>query len=65
MPLTPPAFFTSRQAADHLGLSKSHLDKLRTLDPDRSPPFLRIGAAVRYPVADLAQWAADRMEGGR
>ena len=47
----------TRTAAEMLGLSSSHLEKLRLYDPDNSPPIIRIGRAVRYPVEGLRAWA--------
>jgi hypothetical protein len=46
-----------------LGLSKSHLEKLRHYRKP-GPPLCRIGRAVRYPTAGLRDWAAARIEGG-
>ena len=51
-------FFDTRRAADYLGLS------LRTLDGYRvtgdGPAFHRFGNRVRYRMADLDAWAAQR-----
>jgi hypothetical protein len=46
-----------------LGLSASHLEKLRLYDPDNSPPIIRIGRAVRYPIKGLRAWADARTTG--
>ncbi len=51
-------------AAKMLGLSTSYLEKLRLYQPEKSPPFIRIGRAVRYPVEALRAWAEARMVGG-
>ena len=53
----------TRTAAAMLGLSTSHLEKLRLYDPENSPPVIRIGRAVRYPVDGLRIWAEARMTG--
>lgn len=45
-----------REAAAHLGLSKSTLDKLRVRGG--GPLFLRLGRRVVYDLADLEIWAA-------
>jgi hypothetical protein len=52
-------------AARLLGCGKSTLDKLRVLDPGRSPPFFRIGRAVRYPVNGLRAWMTVNAAGGQ
>ena len=48
-------YLTTVEAASHLGVSKSWLDKSR-LRGD-GPAFIRIGAAVRYAVEDLDAFA--------
>lgn len=55
----------TRTAAEMLGLSSSHLEKLRLYDPANSPPIIRIGRAVRYPVEGLRAWADARTTGGQ
>ncbi len=47
----------TRTAAKILGVSKSHLDKLRIDDPGNSPPYFRVGKCVRYSVKRLKQWS--------
>src|SRR6187431_3303148 len=44
------------EAAEHLGLSASTLNKLRCAGG--GPLFIKIGAQVLYEVADLDAWAA-------
>lgn len=46
----------TRTAAQMLGVSKSHLEKLRTMDPKNSPPTIRIGRSIRYPLNLLQDW---------
>jgi len=46
-------------AAQHLGLSKSTLEKKRVYGD--GPPFLKLGKAVRYRVQDLDAWLAARL----
>ncbi len=53
----------TRTAAEMLGLSASHLEKLRLYDPENSPPVMRIGRAVRYPIEGLRAWADARTTG--
>ena len=55
----------TREAARYLGLSTSFLTKVRIYSPELSPPFVRIGRAVRYPRAALDGFIAARSEGGR
>jgi len=48
------------------GISKGHLVKLRLYQPEKSPPFFRIGRRVLYPLngtRGLQTWAAQRMQG--
>lgn len=47
----------TRTAAKFLGVSKSHLDKLRIDDPENSPPYFRVGKCVRYSVERLKEWS--------
>jgi predicted DNA-binding transcriptional regulator AlpA len=47
-----------KQAAHHLGLSKSTLDKLRCFGG--GPRYYKLGRAVIYEVADLDAWKAER-----
>jgi predicted DNA-binding transcriptional regulator AlpA len=43
-----------KEAARHLGISKSLLDKLRMLG--RGPQFIKIGSRVLYDIDDLESW---------
>lgn len=47
----------TRTAAKILGVSKSHLEKLRIDDPENSPPYFRVGKCVRYSVERLKEWS--------
>jgi hypothetical protein len=47
----------TRTAAKFLGVSKSHLEKLRIEDPQNSPPYFRVGKCVRYSVELLKEWS--------
>jgi predicted DNA-binding transcriptional regulator AlpA len=44
----------TRQAADHVGLSKSTLDKMRVYGG--GPPFSKLGRRVVYDSGDLDAW---------
>jgi predicted DNA-binding transcriptional regulator AlpA len=46
------------EAAKHVGLSKSSLDKLRM--QDGGPAFFKLGRAVVYSTDDLDRWLADK-----
>ena len=52
-----PVAVDTRTAAEMLGVSKSHLDKLRIEDPENSPPYFRVGKCVRYSLAGLKEWS--------
>jgi hypothetical protein len=53
-----PAFLTDAQAAKLLGLTPHQLYLYRRGKKAGGPPFVMHGARVRYPVADLREWAA-------
>lgn len=59
-----PRALNTDEAARRLGVSSSLLEKLRVYTPEKSPPFIRIGRAIRYRESDLDAWASARMEGG-
>lgn len=53
-----------KRVADITGLSKSTLDKMRLYRPEDSPPFLRIGHKVIYPLTGprgLGEWVNQRL----
>lgn len=47
-----------RDAAAHLGLSKSTLDKMRHYGT--GPRYYKLGRAVIYKIADLDAWVSER-----
>lgn len=54
-------YITVSEVAHLLNLSVSHLTKLRLYEPSRSPPFVRFGRSVRYPLhgpQGVLAWAA-------
>lgn len=62
-----PRFANAAQVAEILGLSRSHINRLRVYNPEQSPPFIRVGDRVLYPLSGpngLGAWAAQRAEGG-
>jgi predicted DNA-binding transcriptional regulator AlpA len=46
-------------ASAHIGLAESTLEKLRVSGD--GPLFVKLGRAVRYRLADLDSWAAERV----
>ena len=60
---TEPYALDTEGVAQFLHVSSSYLEKLRVYDPENSPPFLRIGRSVRYPVRALIEWAEARLDG--
>jgi hypothetical protein len=55
----PKQKLSTKEAAAHLGISSSYLEKLRVIGS--SCPYLKIGSRVVYDVGDLNAWAAERM----
>lgn len=53
-----PFAVDTKAAAELLGVSKSHLEKLRLEDPANSPPFFKVGRCIRYSLEDLKVWVA-------
>lgn len=60
--LPSPEYLDTMSAAKLLGLSASHLEKLRFFKKD-GPRYSKFGRAVRYSVDDLRAWAAGRAQG--
>jgi len=52
--MTEHKLLSVTQAADHLGVSASYLNKLRVTGG--GPPFVKMGARVSYDLADLSAW---------
>lgn len=53
---------STESAAKFLGVSASLLEKLRVYEPEKSPPFFRVGRSVRYRLADLETWAGSNVK---
>jgi excisionase family DNA binding protein len=55
---------TTAEAANYLGLSASYLNQLRVLGVKggkiESPPFIKIGRAVRYRRIELDEWVKNK-----
>lgn len=58
MTANKPPMMRVSDAAAHLGLSKSTLDKLRLTGG--GPAFLKLGKVVVYDPADLDEWLASK-----
>jgi hypothetical protein len=52
-----------KDASVYIGMSVSFLRKSRMENPNPGPPFLRLGRAIRYRVADLDRWLEKRLQG--
>jgi hypothetical protein len=51
---------TSRELATLLNCSERKLERHRLVGD--GPPFLKIGASIRYPLNELEKWLADRLQ---
>lgn len=49
---------TTKQAAAYLGLKPNTLDVWRCKRVRYQPPYLKLGRAIRYELADLDAWLA-------
>jgi hypothetical protein len=54
-----PAYLTTQEAADVSGMTVSWFERARWLGD--GPPYVKLGAAVRYPVDDLHAFMRARM----
>ena len=55
-----PFAVDAASAAELIHCSKSFLDKLRLYRPKESPPFVRAGRRVLYPMDGLRDWLANK-----
>ena len=51
-------FFTRKEAATYLGLSKRTLDTLAW--KKKGPSFIRLGRKVLYPIEELDRWVEEQ-----
>jgi hypothetical protein len=58
---SPSVAIESAAAAELLGVSKSHIEKLRLFDPVNSPPYFRVGRFVRYWPEHLRCWIDEQI----
>lgn len=54
---------TTDGAAQMLGVSVSTLNRLRAYRPEQSPPWVKLGSRVIYPVDGLRAWLNARANG--
>jgi excisionase family DNA binding protein len=62
---SPPVFdelLTTKQLAVYLQVSVATLEKQRSLTPKSHPPYIKMGRAVRYKVADVLAWLNNRKQ---
>lgn len=62
-PLAPLAVDT-REAAKYLGVSPQFLEKLRYLEAEHGPKYLRCGRKILYRLSDLQDYANSLVAGG-
>jgi len=58
--MTHNQLLTEREAAKYLALSRSFLAQSRCYGRPTGPPFIRVGRAIRYSLADLDTFIAER-----
>jgi hypothetical protein len=56
-PMSTIVLLTPRETAKHLRCSERKLERHRLVGD--GPPFLKIGASIRYPLNELERWLAD------
>lgn len=60
----PSAVLTTAQAAHHVGLAASTLEKLRHPEAQGGPPWLvLLKGAIRYRIGDLDEWLERHVTG--
>jgi hypothetical protein len=58
-PMSTIVLLTPRETAKHLRCTERTLERHRLIGD--GPPFVKIGALVRYPLSELEKWLADRL----
>ncbi|WP_373054438.1 helix-turn-helix transcriptional regulator [Thioalkalivibrio sp.] len=56
----PDQLMDSNELAELLGVSRSWVEKQRSMWPDNLPPHLKIGRLVRYRWATVQEWLRKR-----
>jgi predicted DNA-binding transcriptional regulator AlpA len=59
-PMSTIVLLTPRETAKHLRCSERKLERHRLVGD--GPPFVKIGAAIRYPLSELEKWLAERIQ---
>ena len=59
-PTSTIVLLTPRETAKHLRCSERKLERHRLVGD--GPPFVKIGAAIRYPLSELEKWLAERTQ---
>lgn len=54
-------YINSKQLALRLGVSPSTIASDITRNPAKLPPFIRLGRAIRFPVAELEAWEKQQL----
>jgi predicted DNA-binding transcriptional regulator AlpA len=57
-------FIDDRELARRLGVSRGTLQLWRSAGREDTPPYVRIGHAVRYDWAEVTAWLKTRRVGG-
>jgi len=60
-----PRMYSIAEAASRLGCSPSLLNKLRLYQTSDSPPFIKAGRRVLYPVGAFQSWIESKSVGGK
>ncbi|AKK99515.1 TPA: helix-turn-helix domain-containing protein [Enterobacter cloacae] len=54
-------YINSKQLALRLGVSPSTIASDITRNPAKLPPFIRLGRAIRFPVAEVEAWEKQQL----
>ena len=54
-------YINSRQLAARWGISPSTIASDVTRNPSKLPPFIRLGRAIRFPVAEVEAWEKQQL----
>lgn len=60
--MTATEYFTTKQAADYLGMSTQFLEIAR--HKGNGPPYIKLRRAVRYKRSELDEWMLSHQEAG-
>ena len=54
-------YINSRQLAARWGIAPSTIASDVTRNPSKLPPFIRLGRAIRFPVAEVEAWEKQQL----